>query len=497
MNEERTIDLGEILRHILLKWRSIIVCMIVFAILADGFSAVKSYRYVSQVKQEEEVQDFSQYEDALSEREIQEVKNAAENYAIYEESYIDYKEYNTNSIKMQLDANAVPTQKLIYRITGNRNDIENISDTYVELIPNDEICQNVLEKTGWDVDASYIKELISVTNTHMDALTVGGLTVSGVLDSSEEGNKSVLITITIMADTEKNCKTIGSVVEQSLGVVTTELQKQFGEYTINLISSHIDTETNKELLSEQQTRINEMNNSSNSMQNLENALSDDQKDYFDALVSDEIKQMEEKEQITVEEVQEEKPEVQYINIKYVIAGAFLGAVLYCIYAICRFLLDKRLISKTYIVDDLRCSLLGMFSKQNGKEKGVIDRWINKIFGYDTVSYEKENCLNLLCAEIKIIMQKKNIGSIYITGSAESEETKDFLNILRKSLEKENVLFSVGKSIVYDVNSLETFSESEAVIFLEQINCSLIKDIRKETAECTRYGINNLGFILID
>ena len=67
-----------------------------------------------------------------------------------------------------------------------------------------------------------------------------------------------------------------------------------GQYSISLISNHIGTEANKDLLSEQQARINEMNNSSSSMQNLENSLSDDQKDYFDALVSEEINKWEKK-----------------------------------------------------------------------------------------------------------------------------------------------------------------------------------------------------------
>ena len=496
MNEERTIDLGEILRHILLKWRYILVFMVVFAILADGYAVVRSYRDVSQAKQEEDTQNFSQYEEALSEREIQEVKDAAENYEIYEKSYNDYKEYNTNSIKMQLDATAVPTQKLIYRITGSRNDIMNISDAYVELIPNDEICQEVLNKTKWDVDSSYVKELISVTNTHMDTLAAGELTVSGVLEGTEENDESILITITILADTEQNCKLIGDVVESSLQTVTANLREQFGQYAIDLISSHIGTEANKDLLYEQQTRINEMNNSSNSMQNLENLLSDEQKEYFDALVSEEIKQMEEEALVEEEETQEEL-NVDYVNVKYIIAGAFLGMVLYCIYAICRFLLDKRLVSKTYVVDDLRCSLLGMFSGEKNKSRNIIDRWINKVFGHEHCSYLKEDILNLLCAEIRMIIQKNNIKNVYITSTTESNDIERFLDLFKTVLEKEKVNFSIGKSIICDVSSLEKFTESEAVIFLEQINYSLIKDIKKEVGECRRYGVKDLGFILIE
>lgn len=497
MNEERTIDLGEILRHTLLKWRSILVFMVIFAILADGYAAVKSYRNVSQSQQEEDTQDFSQYEEALSEREVQEVKDAAENYAIYEKSYNDYKEYNTNSIKMQLDATAVPTQKLIYRITGGRNDIMNISDAYVELLPNDEICQGVLNEIDWDVDSSYVKELINVTNTHMDALAVGGLTVSGVLEGTEENNESTLITITILADSEQNCKLIGDVVEDSLQNVTANLQEQFGQYSISLISNHIGTEANKDLLSEQQARINEMNNSSSSMQNLENSLSDDQKDYFDALVSEEIKQMGEKETFVLEEETQEEARVDYVNVKYIVAGAFLGMVLYCIYAICRFLLDKRLVSKTYVVDDLRCSLLGIFSGQNNKSKNIIDKWINRLFGHDYCSYSEENAMELLCAEIRIIIQKNNIKRIYVTSTAESNDIEKFLNLFKTKLGKEKVDLSIGKSIVHDVNSLERFTESEAVIFLEQINCSLINDVRKEVGECSRYDVQDLGFILIE
>lgn len=74
---------------------------------------------------------------------------------------MNYKEYMKNSVKMQLDANNVSTQNIIYSISGNANSV-NIADTYMEAVPNDKICQEAVEKLNLKIQSSYIRELISV-----------------------------------------------------------------------------------------------------------------------------------------------------------------------------------------------------------------------------------------------------------------------------------------------------------------------------------------------
>lgn len=494
MEKERTIRIKDLIGYILKRWRLLLICMIIFAILLNGYSCLKSYQAISEAKnQDREEVDFSQYENKLSEKEILEVENAVESYRMYEQSYEDYKEYNITSIKMQLNANAVSTQKMIYQITSNQKDVVNISDALVEVIPSDEICKNILDETQWDIDVSYVKELINVTNTHMDTFAVSDQNVTDIVQNNVEEDTPVLITITILADSQDNCEVIRNLMEKEVNTAVASLQEQFGQFNVEKISDIYGVEANKDLLREQQSSINEMNNSNNSMHTLENNLTDDQKSYFSALVNEQAS--EEESNISQTEI----PNMQYINVKYIIVGAALGIILCCFYAICRFFLDRHLLSPNYVFDDLKSEVLLVYSGTQGakKKNNLIDKWLEKIFHEDVGLYTGNEKLHMLCAEIQIAEEKNSLNKIHISSSIENEKIKDFISEFSECLEKKNLEFSTGASIVSDTDSLEKFAVADGVIFVEQMNKSLVSEMNQELNLCNKYSVKNLGFILID
>ena len=496
MNEERTIDLKELLKYVALKWRMIIVLTIIFAVLADGYAALKSYSYVKELEQNEQSFDFSQYEDRLTAKEIQEVRNAVENYNLYKEKYLNYKSYNENSIKMKIDATEAPTQEIVYEIRGNKSDIVNISDAYTTIFPNDDVCEKILEKTQWDTDISYIKELISLTNTHMNNIAVNGQGISEIVENVPDENKAILISIKVLADNEENCKVMAEIIEESLVTVTTDLQEQFGDFSIKKISDEYGVEINGDLLDAQQNNINEMNDCNNAMNALDDVLSEDQRIYFNALINENILS-EGKSENNAVTVSEEIPGVQYINIKYLIVGAIIGCFIACFYAICRFFLDKHLVSKSYIIDDLKYPLLGTVCDHKEEKFNKIDQLIKKAFDEKCDIHSEDEQLLMMCTEIKVIMQKKNLEKIYITSTINSNEVDEVIKKFVQKLSEDKINCSVGKQILYNAKSLEEFSESDGVIFVEQINKSLMRDISKEAEECQKYNVINLGFVLIE
>lgn len=494
MEEGRTISLKELLEYVLLRWRLLIICVIIFAVVANGCSYLKSYNDSLQTRREEENPDLSQYENELKDSEIQEVQDAVDDYISYGETYEKYKEYMDNSIKMQLDANAVPTTKIIYQITGN-SELKNISDTFVEMFPNDDVFKQINEKTNWDVNSSYINELISVTNSDMATISLGEQSMSNVLENNSQENEPILLSIRIISDSQENCEVMETVVETELETITAELQRQFGKFSIQKVGEAYSEETNKELLSDQQSCINEMNTVSNVIKNIETALSEQQQAYFLALLNSNN----ENSTTVMESGQEEVSTISYIDIKYIILGAIVGIFVFAFYTMCKFLFNRHLMSLNFIKIDLHSPLLEVFAidEQNKKIGRHLDKWIRNFFVQRNETFSKEERLQMLCTNIKVFMRKKNIEEIYLTGSISTTEISQFLQELKVYLDKSKITFVTGNSILYDANSLEMFTEKKGVVFIEQIGKSLNDEIHKELQYCNEYSVENIGIVVLE
>ncbi len=497
MEERRTIALKELLMYIFLKWRSMLCWAVVIAVLFGGIGYIKTYKNVAESSNQENGPDSSQYEKQLTDGEIAEVEEAVDNYETYEEAYTNYKQYNEKSLKMQIDANNVPTQKIIYRISDNQ-DIINIGDTYVELFPNSNVSQIVLENSDWEISPSYINELITVSNSHLDTIALNGQSISSATEMANENPLSVLLTIQIIADTKEHCNLIGNAVEEEIDALTTELQNEFGNFAIQKISSSFFQEANKDLLKEQQTSVSEMNNVSNLMRNIENSLSEEQRPYYLTLLNEKKVQLNEKKANSDNLSPISMFSLQYLNVKYIVLGIFAGVILSGGYFLCKFLFEKHLIAQSFIIDDLGYPVLEEFSDKSKRKKfGYrVDKWINTILGSDEKGTEEER-LKLLCTKIQVYMQKEELKNICVTGTVKTEKTKFIEKTLEKEFERNGIKYCSVDSILHDAKALKSFVEMDGVVFIEQKGISLMKEIEQETKNCIKYDINNLGFIIAE
>lgn len=499
MDEGRTVMLKELLLYILLKWRMIIVFMIIFGALAGGIGVVKSYRTARNMQQQQENQDFSQYEEELTETEIQEVKDAVDDYITYDETYNSYKTYSDNSIRMRINPNVVPTEKIVYRISGNR-DVINIIDSYSEMIPNDEICEKIEDSVDWNlekVELSYISELISVTNSHLNSMAISG-TLSNVIEENNDEENSGLMTIEIISDGEENCKQMGEIIQEYVTLITADIQQQFGNFSINSVSVNYNEEANSSLLNEQKNCLTEMNNISVLMKNIKSSLSEAQQTYFTALLDEEIKQLD-VDNSNVEGIQNiEEIKIDYINVKYIIIGFAAGIFIICFCNLCRFLLNKRLMSPAYITEDLKVPVLGMFPSVKTEKKflGKIDQWLISILGNSQTNISEEEKMKIVCMEIQRIIQKSNMNKIYIASTVADDKINVYMEELMNGIDDGSCNIEIGNSVLHNSGALKTLIESDGVIFVEKIGESNVDNICHEIQYCNECNINIMGAVII-
>ena len=87
--------------------------------------------------------------------------------------------------------------------------------------------------------------------------------------------------------------------------------------------------------------------------------------------------------------------------------------------------------------------------------------------------------------------------LYITSSIALEEVNNLLQKLQQNLKNGGIDVEVGNSILYDAGSLEKFVSMDGVIFVEQMEKSLLEEIESEVWNCGKYNVKNLGFIVIE
>lgn len=489
MKEERTIVIKDLLFRILLKWRKIIICMLVFAVLANGFSCIKSYRVSVKTKEMMNRQkDVTQYESTLSTDQITTVKNAIATYLKYNKEFGILEEYCSNAVKMKIDYSKTPTMNFLY-IVNNCDNIPGLISYINQSVFTKSWRENAVKQLDWDQkQATYILDLISIKQ--INEQTQNGSSSSIIVDDDNK-NKFEILNIKIISLDEKSTRLLAGLVEEALKDKLAQIQKQYQNLTLELSSKSFVYEMNNELLNSQNSNFDNMNRIHSSINNLTYNFSDDQKLYFHALI-DNLQNSNNKKS----EPESVVSSIDLINVKYIFLGLVLGGTI----AVCSisfvYIFGKKLRTSVELVNDYHIPLLGEIASENEKKKNKIDNIIYYLFqsGKKENSYEER--LDMICTGIKIAVTKQKMRTLYITSTSNSTIVTEFKEKILELLKKENINVMIGKSIVHDPVSLERLSVADGVVFVEQINNSLMNEIEYELEICNKYDVFIIGSIVL-
>lgn len=495
MDNTQEIDLIDLMRRIVRRWKYVLVMMLIFAVLFDALACLKSVRdrnnYVESDMMQEQENIEEKYGAILSDSEMSEVKLGAEAYITYLKRYATTVNYNNDSILMNLDAESVPTVRLQYYVDTHyvveypviekKDNTAAIVGSYInklKSIPED-VLNMISEELGYQVDAGYIEELICIENNDDNDVA--------------DGN----ITITIFAKSEEDCRTIVDHIESYIEDATKDISKVYGDYDITLVQEEYYVDVNTDLLARQQQQITAVNSLRNTAYSLSNAFTEDQKAYYRALVNEMLSEDEAldvyNEEILVEEgIQESEkittsaPEIIYVSKKYVAIGLMVGMMIACCWITIKYICSHA-IKTTYELSKL----------YNLSELGIIKTKAKTKHSKKGPQFTEEERISMICAGIKISAQKGELKEIYVTGSCNDEESERIKALILDGLKKCGIAAKVGNTIVYDPESLELVASSDGVVLVERVDYSLYNDIQKEVELCKRYDVEIIGAVGIE
>ena len=490
MNEEEiTLDILDLLRRCLMRWKFVIICMLVGAVALNGIGYMQSVKNANavkaQIQQMEQEQDDSEklitineYMQKLSDREISEVQTILLSYKAYQQEYLDGLRYYQESVRMKQDPNSVPTIQLqyvidnhyevIYPVIEKKDTTQDIISLLSRIVLSEDVCNAIAEALGLEENVAYAQELLSAWGEERDVLVVN-----------------------ITAENREDCMTIAEIVKQKIIEHTAEISKVCGEYDIELVLERFFLHVDTGLMTTQQSVINSLNSLRTSIYNLPNAMTENQKVYYYALLDNEetIDLNDTNENYEIEVPTLAIPEIQYVSLKYICLGILCGMFFACAWITVKYILSVKLRVPEDIEGGFALHLIGNITDQQIKRPEIFKKT------YHYLSADEQ--IQLVVSSIQISAEKEDMGNVFITTASVTERSKQICKEICDAVNEKGISCTVGKSMIYDPQAIKQAACSNGIVLVEQIDKSRYDEIAKEKEICSKYHVPIIGCVVIE
>lgn len=323
--DEIEIDLLDLLRGFLGQWKQIIVLALVGALLAGGYSYVKSKNAAAEISSvsdgsgdssADDSVDGSKGEVALTEEEQQAVDSAVQ----LQIEMTALEDYLNNSVRMKIDPYHKDRVLLLYSLDGaDRQVLFKAAECYVNFLSGGGLADAVKkeDKAFRDMDSIYLAELVSAwqqSNSNNLVLT----------DDQQKVEDTKLFYIEVTGENTKMAKQLSEDMNKALEDYIPQVKKICGDHKVKLLSSTSSVRIDNDLQTWQHDKREALNTSRTNLKTMTDAMTDQQKKLLN--LKSAIETDEEPEQIS-----EEEP-VGRFSKKYLLIGLVAGIFLYaCLY----------------------------------------------------------------------------------------------------------------------------------------------------------------------
>ena len=521
--EEREINLKDLLKYILLRWRVLLYGMLVGMIALSGVYFLKASKRTvitepsvsGEVETETETEteteiDILELKSALSARELEEVSVAVGMYETYRTNFLKATEYLKNSVRMNIDPNHVPTLNVSYNIDNHYQTIypviyekdttTDIINAYSSKLINDDILRSICDTLGEEIKPSYVEELISVART---------------------GNSS--LSITVIADDRNTCEKIMESLTEAVKQITPAVKELYGEFDITEYDRSYVEQIDTKLLDEQQAKVADLNNFKNYHNNIANYMSEAQKKYYYAVLDERAEKNIEKEEqewmfeteIETEveteietEVETEteflKEEIISVPVKkfsfiYAIMGLLLGFLAVAGYYMLKYIAGNNLHMAEEMEQCFGIQVFGILhiSEMKKRKFGKIDSAIGAFFRTERESIPTDVQMEIIRTRIVSAVQKSGAKKVYLSGVCQNEAAQKYIATMQEQLQGDVEFVSYGASVLNNVQSLKNLIESECVVLMECVNGSAYDSIQREIVICKENGVKIIGSVVFN
>lgn len=262
-NDEEEIDLVQMMRYILQKWKILLLAGVAGLLLGGAFGAIKTGKQPVQM----DIDDLN----------IDQIQQ----YASYHRFYEDEMTRQAESIYMNMDPEAVYMANKNYYVAAQESDLNRISLAIGSILQKQEVYDQVREKTGLTCSQRCLAELMSVwfTETEKKAIQLSD-------DNSNDGR----IYISISAPSEEIGEEILAVLDAQVQAVCAQIAQTAEDGMIyEAMTQTGRTGYNGGVVSARQNGADRLAAYLETLSKIEKDLTDDDKAYYEQVYTDDWK----------------------------------------------------------------------------------------------------------------------------------------------------------------------------------------------------------------
>ena len=252
------------------------------------------------------------------------------------------------------------------------------------------------------------------------------------------------------------------------------MNEEFGPHTIAQVNERLNQDANQELAEKQLNFINKVTEIKTKLTDLETT-------------SDSLENAEPSTPAV------SKSAILKSGIKYGILGVILGGFMMVFFVCVAYLMSDKITKLQEITDRYGIKGLGEFqSDSSQKFLSVIDKWIDKLFGYGHKLSDNEVC-QIIAANVRNYMTK-DTEKILVTGSANEASIKRITEYLSETIKE--VSFEACPDLRSNPRALELLPEKDSVILIEEKGKTTTNDIEAELTIIQNMKKELVGAIMI-
>lgn len=515
--KEREISLLDLCVEMLLKWRVVLLAMVIGGVLLGAFSYVNSWRAarnwgtaeddLTELEEQEKLKEQMKalekrkeliegweqeakkdidawVEENLTERQLANIDTAL----LYEEIYETRRIYQESSIYMNMDPNSVAYGELAFLVNaGSPEETNRVVQIYEDLTSNGALYERLGEELG--VSPESIQELVGLERTaYGQSIPINTLRLF-VRYGDEEG-----------------CEKILQAIEAYFAEEQRLLEGEIGPHSIGVLSRSVLTRVDAAVGREQIDLKNEQMNRAAAIANIKDAFSDEETFYYTYLTDGDFSKMIvlEKEEEAEEEEEEEPSEEESVppavgvSAKYILLGMILAAFVYAFFLFVKYIMDARLRYTDDVQELYEIPALGRIPVDRKKKPfDFVDRWIYALRDRNRRGFSKKEAILLSAAGAKIAARKKGVGTVCCLGCGLRDNSLGVCEQIKAQLEEDGLKVSILNNVLYDAEALEQLSSVGSVVLVETAGVTLYEEVLKELELLKRQEIEVLGCVVVE
>ena len=457
------INFRDLTVHILRRWRSIVVGVLVVTLLAGALQYLRDARTYKATLAAEQ--------DKMSTVQLEGLSLANANQVLqYQKLYQLQADYNREALLMQINPAAVPTRTLSYVVSGEMGFVT--ASLYQTHLGDLAVYRNIATQLAMTNDPSHIMELVSVTVQH---------------DSSTEILADhALVVVKIVAPTEDVAGAITEQLKKQMQALKATVTSALGTHTLTLAADSARLAADSELKTVQQNNLNNGNTLRNNLKSAKDALTAQEKAYVEQMAAID----------KVETDTAPKPTPPSVSVKMLIVGFAAGLVLMLGVHALGYVFGRKLKSREDFAERYGLFVFDCIADGQKKLSGT-ERLIRRLFFKKEQLTSAESRLALAQQQLTLTLRgelaDKQSARVCVIGDT---DTSAALAPFKDAAAKSGVALEFLPSPLSDAAALERLSAADAVILAKAVGASAYNDIYRELELCERLDRPVLGAFVL-